>query len=218
MSAEKSTLGYIRSLAECVTGEPEPRDWDAVLSHMSHHENQNPAISAYVCRLLKGKVVLDLGCGVLGSGYHIAKFAGAKKYIAVEKHYKHYAEVAIGKISTPDVPHEIVEGAMVNYVRYDKPSADAVFLVGIDELVVHPWRWGDLMEGAYGLLPDEGCIFIGGGWTKLWSWIDHYFERDEVFEQIVGQETEHLSSYAQINFVSIFKKKPNATSRWAGSL
>lgn len=221
---ESTSTGYMRSLAECVTGEPEPVDYSSVTLMMftenpRNHEKRNEAISVHITEMISGKIVLDLGCGVLGSGYRIAKFAKAKKYTGVEEYHAASTYKDTSAIASPEVPFEIFQQDMLYFVGDHAHSADIVFLVGIDE-IVFPRYWPDLLENIYNRLSENGRVLIGGGWTKPWDWIDRYFEIDRTFLKIHEEEAraKRISSYADMFLPNVFKKKPGVESRWRGCL
>jgi len=199
---------YLKDLAELVTGEPiddlsieeEP---DRTIES-DHHHPKNEAISDFFSSLMEDKVVLDLGSGVQATGYKIANFTHAQKYIGVEKHFgKTSLERTSQAASEGTIPFEIVQQDMVDYVQDSSHKADVVILVGVDLIIIPEHQWESLLQGIHEILSDGGRLLIGGGTEKPWSLIRQYFVKDDTLEQIERKSKELMFA----NIPSVWKKK-----------
>ena len=199
---------YLKNLTELVTGELIPElslaEEPQRTIESNHHYPKNKEISEYFSNLMKDKTILDLGCGVQATGYKIADYSKAKKYIGVEKHFGKTASERTSRDATVDsVPFEIVQKDMVDYVKDRSHTADVVILVGIDLYIIPEHRWQDLLQGISGIMPDNGRLIIGGGAEKPWDLIEKYFSKDDGLDAIERKD----SSLVYADLPSIWKKK-----------
>ncbi|MFA6043213.1 MAG: class I SAM-dependent methyltransferase [Patescibacteria group bacterium] len=179
---------YLKDLAELVTGEAVPeltKEEDPNAYEIDHHYAKDEIIAEYFSRLMKDKVVLDLGCGVQTTGYKIANFSHAKEYIGVEKHFgksafEKTAETAAGE----STPFQIVQQDMVEYVQDQSHSADVIFLVGVDLIIIPENEWERLLQGIHQTLTEDGRLLIGGGMGKPWQTIEKYFVQDASLDEV----------------------------------
>ncbi|MEK7181081.1 MAG: class I SAM-dependent methyltransferase [Patescibacteria group bacterium] len=206
---------YLKSLAELVTGEPiqelsiEEEPERTIES--DHHYPKNEEISKYFSTLMKDKIVLDLGCGVQVTGYKIANFSDAKKYIGVEKHFAKTAFERTSQVTTPDsTPFEIAQQDMIDYVQDRSHKADIVILVGIDLIIIPEYQWERLIKGIHEIISEDGRLLIGGGGTtKPWDLIEKYFTKDNSLEEIERKNTDLM--FAMLP--SVWKKRQNLPSQ-----
>jgi len=225
------TTSFLDDLAEFVTGEPieEPRiDWtddefeinrkhqEEIETAFSrnyfpeerrHHQIKHKEISEYISNLMRGKVVLDLGCGVQAAGYRIADYAKAEKYIGVEKNFGRTAFNRTSQVATADsIPFDIIQQDMIGYVQDRSNKADVVLLVGIDLIIIPKYKWDSLLQGLHEILSEDGRLLVGGGFEKPFDLIEKYFEGDPALEDI-EQKFMTITQRGLSTIPTIWKKK-----------
>lgn len=119
----------------------------------------------FVEKLIKGKTVTDLGCGVNNSGFIIANYFGASNYIGVEKNFAastfdnilNYAN-ELGK----KTQFSIIQTDILSYLEdpnLQENSQDFMILSGIDyRSIADDDHWFRIIQSLELVLSDEGIV------------------------------------------------------------
>jgi hypothetical protein len=196
---------YFDGLEQMVTGH-QTKGANELGSTSQMNYGRNEKVENLFREMIKGKDVVDLGCGVCASGYNISDHCEAKSYVGVEKFFSKDAEAEIKKLAKFDdsTPFQIVPEDMVRFAReLPRDSVGVVFLVGVDKNILpSDYDWEDMMKGIHSALKKDGYLIMGGGGMKPWRIIFKYFERkDEKLDAIV------TDNYERMDLPSIYIKK-----------
>lgn len=167
-------------------------------------ERVNPDVRRKAEALVRGGLVVDLGCGISGEGYAICDFLGAKAYLGNELNFSQSADRNLREMRG-QVPFRIVQSDMGDFLRnFSSKSwkAKAIFFSGIDK---HSYRGSDPYWVLYSLmdqsLEEGGHVVIAGNLRGYnLDLIKNHFEFVEEIREPWG---------SMPNITQIYRKKQN---------
>lgn len=184
---------YLKETVEMVTGErisalppsEAPDLYQFGDTWTKQHEEKDEAMSLRYQEALKGKKVLDLGCGAQALGYKLANYCQAESYTGVEKNFAKRAARKLHQVSKSGIPYELVQADLRSYLENPDVRANVVIFTGIDPTLVPAQDWDAILNNLVRVVGNDGLLLIGGGVGIPWDKINQRFEpRDDSFMQV----------------------------------
>jgi hypothetical protein len=139
--------------------------------------------------LVRGGLVVDLGCGASGEGYAICDVLGARAYLGNEAFFAESADRNLREMKG-QVPFKIVQSDMGGFLRKfnEMPwKARAIIFSGIDnESYIGNYPYSALYSMMAKSLEEKGKVLVAGnfGWLDLDSMKTHFELVDEMQENL----------------------------------